>query len=118
MIIDEILTKERERYFTFLRQGFKFGKTEYDSPATEILVRLNSEKLKELPEVFQLYRYDLIYKGNDGKIKINEYRLDSFLNYPQYEFNIGKTKVLISPFLWNECEITLNKKPNEWSQFY
>jgi len=118
MSLDELLEVERQRYFTFFKHGIEVGKSQYDKPITELLIQSNSEESKNLPEVFQLFRPDMIHKDADGNYVRIEYNLNSLLNYSYAEFKLGKMKVRINPFVWNGCEIVLNRLPNGWDCFY
>lgn len=118
MSLEELLLQERERYVSFLKQGFEVAKAKYQSPTTELLIQYNDENVKSLHEVFQLFRCDLIYKDDEGEIKILEYNLDSLLHYPDEDFMMGQMKISISPFVWHGCEITINKSIIDWNEFY
>lgn len=118
MTLDEILIQERERYLTFFRLAVKDEKVKYDSCVSEILLKPNKESQNDQPEVFQLFRYDLLYKKPNGQTGISEINLDSLLAYNPEKFSVGEMKVTINPFVWNGCEFFISKQTYDWDVFF
>jgi hypothetical protein len=117
MTIDEVLTKERTQYISTYKDGINM----YDkgSSAIEVMLQITSDQNKSLPEIFQLHRFDLMVKAPNGKLNPTEFNLhqDSILHFEKQEYKINDIAVNIEPFVWNGCEFTFDKEPNNWDSF-
>jgi hypothetical protein len=118
LTIDELLTNERSQYMRTFQEGLKQNKT--DSSAIEVMLQVTADQNRSQPEIFQLYRYDLINRNKEGKIDLTEFNLDkdSLLKYNQQVFDFNGIEVEINPFVWNGCELTFSNEPKNWNSYY
>ena len=112
MTIDELLTKERSQYIANFQLGLDQNKTA--KSAIEIMLQVTADQNRNQPEIFQLNRYDMVTVNAEGKYDITEFNLnkDSVMKFDKQVYDINSMKVEISSFVWNGCELTFNKKPN------
>jgi len=120
MTLDEVLTKQRNQYLESYKMGWAQKKTE--KSAIEVMLQTTADQNRHLPEIYQLYRFDLINVNAEGKYDLTEFNLDkdSLLRYDKHVFDFDGMKVEIQPFIWNACEFTLDQKPDiifeNWSR--
>jgi hypothetical protein len=112
MTLDELLIKERTQYLTTFQLGLDQHKTA--KSAIEVMIQTTADQNKNLPELYQINRYDLINKNAEGKMNLTEFNLDkdSVLKFDEQVYEIAGMKITINPFVWNGCEFTVDKKPN------
>ena len=112
MTLDELLTKERNQYLTTFQLGLDQHKTA--KSAIEVMIQTKADQNRNLQELYQINRYDLINVNAEGKFDLTEFNLDkdSILKFDDQIYEINGMKITISPFVWNGCEFTLDKKPN------
>ena len=89
MTLDELLTKERTQYLATFQLGFDQHKTA--KSAIEVMIHTTADQNRNLPELYQINRYDLINVNADGKYDLTEFNLnkDSVLKFDEqiYEIN-------------------------------
>ncbi len=112
MTLDELLTKERTQYLATFQLGLDQHKTA--KSAIEVMIQTTADQNRNLQELYQINRYDLININAEGKYDLTEFNLDkdSVLKFAEQVYEINGTKVIVNPFVWNGCELTLDKKPN------
>ena len=112
MTLDELLAKERNQYLATFQLGFDQHKTA--KSAIEVMIQTTADQNRNLPELYQINRYDLINVNAEGKMDLTEFNLDkdSVLKFSTHVYDIKGMTVEINPFVWNGCEFTLDKKPN------
>jgi len=113
MKLDELLTKERHQYMANFQLGLDQNKT--PKSAIEIMLQTTSDQNRNQPEIFQVNRYDMITVNAEGKFDLTEFNLsnDSVMKFDKQVYEIDKMSVEITPFVWNGCEFTIDKKPND-----
>ncbi|RYG12188.1 MAG: hypothetical protein EOO07_19445 [Chitinophagaceae bacterium] len=111
MSLDELLTKERNQYLETFQLGLEKYKTA--KSAIEIMIQTKADQNRMLPELYQINRYDLINIDAEGKYGLTEFNLekDSVLDFAPQVYEIDGMKIIVSPFVWNGCELTTDKKP-------
>jgi hypothetical protein len=112
MTLDELLNKQREEYITTYKLGLSQKST--NKSAIEIMLETTSDQNRSLPEVYRINRYDLVNVNSQGKFDLVEFNLDkdSIILYDKHSFVVEDLKVDISPFVWNGCEFSVDRKPN------
>ena len=112
MTLDELLTKERNQYLATYQLGIEQNKK--PKFAVEIMIQITAEQNKNLPELYKINRYDLININAEGKYDLTEFNLekDSVLKFDEQIYEVNGMKVTINPFVWNGCEMSLDRKPN------
>jgi len=112
MTLDELLTKERDQYLATFQLGVEQNKKE--KSAIEIMIQTKADQNKNLPEVYQINRYDLITMNAEGKPDLTEFNLDidSIIKFDEQVYEVNGMKIIVSPFVWNGCEFTIDKKPD------
>ena len=112
MTLDELLTKERNHYLATSQLGLNQHKT--PNSAIEVMLQITADQNRHLPEIYQLNRYDLINTNAEGKYDLTEFNLDkdSVLKFDEHVFEVNGMTVKVKPFVWNGCELTLDKRPN------
>ncbi len=113
MTLDELLRKERSQYLMTFQLGLDQNKTA--KSAIEVMLQITADENRHLPEVYQLNRYDLINVNAEGKYDLTEFNLDkdSVFKFQEQVYDINGMTVKVRPFVWNGCELTLDKKPTE-----
>ena len=112
MTLDELLEKERNQYLSTFQLGLNQHKT--TKSAIEVMLQITAGQYRHLPEIYQFNRYDLINVNSEGKYDLTEFNLDkdSVLKFEEHVFEVHGMTVKVVPFVWNGCELTLDKKPN------
>ena len=112
MTLDELLTKERTQYLATFQLGLDQYKTA--KSAIEIMIQTTADQNRNLPELYQVNRYDLLNINAEGKYDLTEFNLekDSVLKFNEQIYEIAGMKITVSPFVWNGCEFTVDEKPN------
>lgn len=112
MTLDELLTKERNQYLATFQFGLDQHKTA--KSAIEIMIQTTANQNRNLPELYQINRYDLINTNAEGKYDLTEFNLDkdSVLKFDDQVYEVNGMTITVSPFVWNGSEFTLEKKPN------
>jgi hypothetical protein len=112
MTFDELLMKERNQYLAKFQLGLDQHKTA--KSAVEVMIQTTADQNRNLPELYQIYRYDLININAEGKPDLTEFNLDkdSILKFEEQIYEMNGMKITILPFVWNGCEFTLDKKPD------
>lgn len=112
MTLDELLTKGRTQYLATFHLGLDQHKT--SKSAIEVMIQTTADENRNLPELYQINRYDLININPEGKYDLTEFNLDkdSVLKFEQQVYEVNGMKISLNPFVWNGCEFTLDKKPN------
>lgn len=112
MTLDELLTKGRTQYLATFQLGLDQHKTA--KSAIEVMIQTTADETRNLPELYQINRYDLININPEGKYDLTEFNLvkDSVLKFEQQVYEVNGMKITVNPFVWNGCEFTLDKKPN------
>lgn len=110
MTLDELLLKQKDQYMATYRLGLNQSA---GKPAQEVLLQLSADQNGQLPEVYQINRYDMVTRDADGQLSLTEFNIDkdSVLKYPTQVYDIKGMKLTVDPFVWNGCEITIDKKP-------
>ncbi|HET7003180.1 MAG TPA: hypothetical protein VFI33_17770, partial [Puia sp.] len=113
MTMDVLLSRVRNQYLSNFQSVLTRQKT--DKSATEVMLQLTADENRSQPEIFQLYRYDIISKNADGKLDLTEFNLDkdSIIEFGQQVYIINDMTVDIFPFVWNGCELNLDKNPGD-----
>jgi hypothetical protein len=81
--------------------------------ASEVLLQITADQNRDQAEIFQLNRNDLLLTNIEGKYDMTEFNLekDSVLSFDKQIYNINGMEVVFYPFVWNGCQLTLDKKP-------
>lgn len=118
MKLDELLIMGRNQYIETYQLGLEQHRN--DSSAVEIMLQIKADENKSMPEIFQIYRYDLISKNPEGKFDIIEFNQneDSLLKFDREVYDWDVMKIEITPFYWNGCELKLDQKPYSWDPYY
>src|SRR5690606_11434573 len=74
MTLDELLTKERAQYLATFQLGLDQHKTA--KSAIEVMIQTTADQNRNLPELYQINRYDLININAEGKYDLTEFNLD------------------------------------------
>ncbi|MET0637957.1 MAG: hypothetical protein ABWZ25_18135 [Chitinophagaceae bacterium] len=117
--MEELLQKQRTQYIENFKVGFAQKGTK--KSAIEIMLQITSDQNRNLPEVFQLNRFDMLTVNDAGKYDITEFNLskDSVWMFDPMRFPFRGIQVEIHPFVWNGCEISCNDFPqvkySEWA---
>lgn len=116
--LDQLLILERQRYINYLVKGINKHKQLSDSCVAELLIKVKADENRAQHEIFQLYRYDMFTRKPGGKFVIDEYNIDTLLKYKEQKYFLNGMEILIYPFVWNGCEIVINKSPLKINAFY
>lgn len=112
MTLNDLLSKERNQYIATFQLAYDQHKT--TKSAIELMIQTKTDENRNLPELYQICRYDLIDIDAKGKYALTEFNLDkdSVLKFDEQIYEINGVKIIINPFVWNGCEFTIEKKPN------
>ena len=78
------------------------------------MIQTTADQNRNLPELYQINRYDFINKNSEGKLDLTEFNLDkdSVTKFDKQLYEVNGMRVTFDPFVWNGCEFTIDKKPN------
>jgi hypothetical protein len=113
MTFDKLLTDERNQYLSTYQLGLDQHKAA--KSAVEVMIQTTTDQNRNLPELYQIYRYDLININAEGKPDLTEFNLDkdSTLKFDERIYEMNGMKITVAPFVWNGCEFILDKNPDK-----
>lgn len=103
MEIQELFAKHRAHFVDQLVAAFK----EKGVKEREMLVAMDDD---ELEGIFMFYRADMV----DGDGNAIDVEPEEFLSHERLEIPVDGKRLIIDPFVWSACDISLNKEPNDW----
>jgi len=106
MSLEQIFTRERERYVRYLARVRDHIAKERGNVACELLISLNVETL---PYPYRYFRTDVTCKLADGTPKVFEARLDLDPEFEGTGFSFDGLVVEVYPFTWSAVHILFDK---------
>lgn len=108
------LSTTRDRYLSFFRQGIRQRRAATTTAMPELLLLPDGNE--HLPELYRLYRMDLIWKTEQDQHKMNEFNLDPLPELPPIlETTVGQMSVTLFPIVWNALEFRFEPIEADWS---
>jgi hypothetical protein len=109
------LSSARDRYISFFRKGIRQRKETHPTATPELLLLPDGNE--DIPELYRLYRMDLIWKNEQEQHKMNEFNLDPLPDLPaMLEGTVGNMNVVVYPVIWNAVEFRFEKFDGDWSE--
>lgn len=103
MEIQELFAQHRAHFVDQLQTFYE----QEGSGSRELLVVMDDD---DLEGVFQFYRADLV--DSDGNAI--DFEPEEFLSHDRLEISVSGTRLVIDPFVWSKCDISLEGEPGNW----
>lgn len=103
MEIQELFAKHRAHFVDQLLAFYKAN----NAQDTELLVALDDD---DLEGVFLFYRCDAV----DEKDNAIDMDPEEFLSHERIEIRVNETRLLIDPFVWSACSVSLQGELIDW----
>jgi len=110
------LSIARDRYLAFFRKGIRARRETQPSATPELLLLPDGNE--QLPDLYRLYRMDLIWKNEQDQHRMNEFNLDPLPEMPAVlEGSVGNMSVVFYPVVWNAFEFRFPNIESDWAEF-
>ncbi len=106
MSIEQVFTKERDRYVEFLVETRNRIGQEFPKTVGELLISINNESI---PYPYRYVRVDVMSMLPDGTSKPCEVKLNIDPLFEATGFNFGSLVVEVYPFTWNSIQIVVDR---------